>query len=168
MKIPTISDGIDARQSGLHSQSSTNIDLLTVLKSSKNSVYVPFLNERDHLGHLVSKKSNKSLNKSLTSLNNINVQIQQSGEFKTANSGVFSIDIQSSKKTLIEGSRSNSKTNLEAGQSASSMKRFKPQNSLVIDTTFLNENAKVLKQIDRAARDLANGKLTRNSTLTMP
>ena len=45
---------------------------MTVLKSKKiDSVYVPFLNERDSLGNLVSKKSDKSLFMSPTGIKNI-------------------------------------------------------------------------------------------------
>ena len=71
--MPTLTDGIYNNQSNMHSQSSTNVDLMTVLKSKKkeDSVYVPFINERDSLGNLVSKKSDTSLNRSPTVIKNI-------------------------------------------------------------------------------------------------
>ena len=50
-----------------------------------------------------------------------------------------------------------------------SVKQINPSNSsLKIDTTILNENAQALLEIDRAARDLTDDKLTRNSKITIP
>ena len=52
----------------LHTMQSTNLDMLTSLRGSQtksrldplSSVYIPFVNERDHLGNLVTKQKKNS------------------------------------------------------------------------------------------------------------
>ena len=74
----------------------------------------------------------------------------------------------SSQKTLLKDSKANSRSNLRL-QNDKSVKRFNSStNSLQINTVNLNENAKALKEIDKAARDMAGEKLSRNNTISIP
>ena len=82
----------------LHTMQSTNIDMLTSLRSNPKSrhdplqdVYIPFVHERDHLGNLVSKKNEKKFKSiSVSSFKNITPGKERKS-MRTKPSGLFSI-----------------------------------------------------------------------------
>ena len=93
MNAPTVSvDSKIGHQKGrksmieLHTMQSTYLDmqnLSTTLRSNSksrldplSSIYIPFVNERDHLGNLVTKPKNSELHNNSVSYKNIGMSIQ--------------------------------------------------------------------------------------------
>lgn len=176
----------------LHTMQSTNLDMLTSLRGSQTksrldplaSVYIPFVNERDHLGNLVTKSKDKVADfgikkNSVSYQQNTAAFRRHAASLKARSSEMFSIGMTStqnlSRRDLHQAERTdpspddkksdalnNSFTRLRKNSSEQLLGEIDESTQLGLDK--LNENQQKLNAIDKAAREqLAREKLPVNS-----